>query len=65
MGILHTMTVREQHEVERKLASYRDVCIPIHGFDRHIISSEFARGSKVIRLGVKHDDVAIRDMSKS
>jgi len=64
MRILNTMIVRKQHE-KNKLTAYRDVCVPIHGSDRHIISRELARRSKVIRLRVKHDDVAIRNMSGS
>lgn len=43
----------------------RDIFVPIHGSDRHIISRELARRSKVIRLRVKHDDVAMRPRASS
>jgi len=63
MRILNTMIVREYEK--NGLTSYRDVCVPIHGSDRHIISRELAGRSKVIRLRVKHDNVAIHNMSGS
>jgi len=64
MRILNTMIVHEQHG-KNGLTSYRDIFVPIHGSDRHIISRELAGRSKVIRLSIKHDDVAIHNMSES